>query len=99
MEGCCDDCWATDYAVCALRDCACHCACPDVCDCQSPDTEPALVSNECPEHNMDPRPASGCPVHDPRPEGVHAVGCVCEECSAVFERDRAYDPRDFARAR
>jgi hypothetical protein len=28
-----------------------ECICPRECDCQSPDTEPALVSNTCPEHN------------------------------------------------
>lgn len=39
------------------------CSCPDDCDCQSPDTEPALVSMECPVHNLTPQPSRTCPVH------------------------------------
>lgn len=39
------------------------CLCPQVCDCQSPDTNPALVSSECPVHNWDPKPNPECPVH------------------------------------
>lgn len=30
--------------------------------------------------------------HWRRPERVHHVGCVCESCSAAYERD-AWDPR------
>jgi hypothetical protein len=37
------------------------CACPNECDCE--DYENGLVSNECPVHNLYPRPAMDCPVH------------------------------------
>lgn len=40
------------------------CLCTAVCDCQSPYSEPALVSNECPEHNLYPAPHPDCPIHD-----------------------------------
>ena len=33
-----------------------ECICTKVCDCESPDTEPALCSNECPIHNIYPYP-------------------------------------------
>lgn len=39
------------------------CTCPKVCDCESPETEPALVSNLCPVHNLHPDPDDECPVH------------------------------------
>lgn len=39
------------------------CICTKVCDCQSPDTNPALVSMECPIHNDDPDPNPECPIH------------------------------------
>ena len=39
------------------------CTCPTECDCQSPDTEPALCSNECPIHNLYPKAALDCPIH------------------------------------
>ena len=37
-----------------------ECICTRVCDCQSPDSEPALCSNECPEHNFIPQPHPEC---------------------------------------
>ncbi len=40
-----------------------RCICTRVCDCQSPDTNPAGVSNECPEHNMMPYPNPSCEVN------------------------------------
>lgn len=36
------------------------CVCPSECDCQSPDTEPALVSNHCPVHNLYPLRIGEC---------------------------------------
>jgi hypothetical protein len=39
------------------------CTCPTECDCQSPDTNPALVSFECPVHNDNPLPSRTCPIH------------------------------------
>lgn len=44
-----------------------ECTCPTTCDCQNPNPENgvALVSNECPIHNENPRPTPDCPVHDP----------------------------------
>ena len=39
------------------------CICTHICDCQSPDSNPAMVSNECPIHNDDPDPSPECPVH------------------------------------
>jgi hypothetical protein len=39
------------------------CICTKVCDCQSPQTNPAMVSNECPVHNDDPDPNPECPIH------------------------------------
>jgi hypothetical protein len=42
------------------------CVCPDTCDCESPDTEPARCSNNCPEHNITPLPVSGCTAPEHR---------------------------------
>ena len=39
------------------------CICTKVCDCQAPDGNPAMVSNECPVHNDDPDPNPECPIH------------------------------------
>lgn len=36
------------------------CICTRVCDCQSPDTNPAGCSNECPEHNSIQMPSDEC---------------------------------------
>lgn len=36
------------------------CICTRSCDCQAPDDEPALISNECPEHNFHPEPSPEC---------------------------------------
>lgn len=35
----------------------------DVCDCQSPNTNPAGVSEECPIHNLYAQPSATCPIH------------------------------------
>jgi hypothetical protein len=46
------------------------CSCPTECDCQNPEPEAgvALVSEECPVHNLTPRPSATCPVHgEPEP--------------------------------
>lgn len=43
------------------------CICPTECDCQEPDGNPALVSEECPVHNYRPEFTPDCPVHDPEP--------------------------------
>lgn len=41
------------------------CICRADCDCQNPEPDEgtALVSNECPIHNYNPRPNPQCPVH------------------------------------
>jgi len=41
------------------------CACPTECDCQNPEPKSgvALVSEECPVHNLIPSPSDDCPVH------------------------------------
>lgn len=43
------------------------CICTGICDCANPEpADPnavALVSNECPVHNLNPRPHPECPVH------------------------------------
>ncbi len=44
-----------------------RCQCPAICDCQSPNTEPAGISNYCPEHNLYPAPADWCPIHGEGP--------------------------------
>jgi hypothetical protein len=36
------------------------CICPDSCNCEFPDTEPACCSNECPVHNARPSVTPGC---------------------------------------
>lgn len=36
------------------------CICIRTCDCQDPDNEPALCSNECPEHNLYQLPNPEC---------------------------------------
>lgn len=43
------------------------CICPRECDCENPEPEHgvALVSNECPEHNIDQQPNPDCPA------GIH----------------------------
>lgn len=41
-----------------------QCLCVTECDCQSPDTLPALCSEECPIHNLHPNPHPDCPVHN-----------------------------------
>lgn len=35
----------------------------DECGCESPDTNPALISDECPIHNFNPYPNWECPIH------------------------------------
>jgi hypothetical protein len=40
-----------------------QCTCPTVCDCQSPETEPAMVSELCPVHNLYPKSDEECPIH------------------------------------
>lgn len=42
------------------------CICPRGCDCASPDTNPAYVSNACPVHNERPAAVSGCPAREHR---------------------------------
>lgn len=37
------------------------CTCPVLCDCEAPGI--GLKSQECPIHNVCPRPALTCPVH------------------------------------
>lgn len=49
------------------------CVCPTRCDCQSPDTEPAGVSNSCPVHNLKPSPVEGYPWQ------------MCPECAEEIE--------------
>jgi hypothetical protein len=44
-----------------------RCICPLKCDCQSPDTNPAMVSNACPEHNLYPLPVKECPAKEHGP--------------------------------
>lgn len=46
------------------------CACPQSCDCESPDD--GLCSQECPEHNITPRPSPTCPVHGETQQDVKA---------------------------
>lgn len=48
-----------------------NCICPEECDCQNPPPENwdgkngvYGVSNECPVHNLNPRPHPDCPVHN-----------------------------------
>lgn len=38
------------------------CLCPSACDCQNPEPQngAALISNECPEHNLTPQANPGC---------------------------------------
>lgn len=55
------------------------CVCPDACDCQSPDTNPALCSNVCPVHNLYPDVVPACPAE------IHRNGAV--------GRTSAYEPR------
>lgn len=40
------------------------CVCPRECDCENPEGNPALVSNNCPIHNFNPHPYPECPVHN-----------------------------------
>lgn len=48
------------------------CTCPEECDCQNPppdnwDGKNGVyhISNECPVHNDNPKPAENCPIHNP----------------------------------
>lgn len=45
-----------------------QCTCPTECDCQSPESEVALISAECPVHNWNPVPSLTCVVH-----GEHGI--------------------------
>jgi hypothetical protein len=54
-----------------------QCTCPTSCDCQN--AAAGLVSEECPEHNVRPKPSLTCLVHGedaipPGPEGATAKG-------------------------
>lgn len=49
------------------------CICPLRCDCQSPDTNPALVSDNCPVHNFRPDPYPDCPAE------VHRNGAAWDD--------------------
>jgi len=48
------------------------CTCPKECDCQNPPPDDGSgkkddvyhLSNECPVHNLYPRPSPDCPVHN-----------------------------------
>jgi hypothetical protein len=40
--------------------------------------------------------ACSCRCHPWNRFALHSVGCVCEECSAAYERAR-FDPRDVRR--
>ena len=37
------------------------CICPEKCDCELPNAEPARCSNQCPEHNLFPLQHPDCP--------------------------------------
>lgn len=43
-----------------------RCSCVQECDCMNPEPEDgaALVSNECPVHNLYPKPNPDCVVHN-----------------------------------
>lgn len=42
------------------------CTCPETCDCQNPDGNPAGISMYCPIHNDRPDPHPDCPLHGDR---------------------------------
>lgn len=50
-----------------------RCICPTECDCQNPEPKSgtALVSNECPEHNLIPRVSPECCA-----DGIHNNGAI-----------------------
>ena len=62
-----------------------HCICPTECDCQAPDA--GLKSFECPEHNHDPDPVEGCPVHDPAPDGRKNPGFRFDGSGKSFQSE------------
>ena len=48
-----------------------NCTCPKECDCQNPPPDNGggkddvyHISNECPMHNLYPRPSPDCPIHN-----------------------------------
>lgn len=61
-----------------------NCICPMHCDCQSPETNPGLVSNSCQVHNDYPAPVVECPWY-----GTHRNGfnnCAHEERMSIHYR-------------
>jgi hypothetical protein len=64
-----------------------RCTCPQVCDCQSPDTNPGLCSNNCPEHNLHPLVTPDCSANHHRNGAENApkfLQTSCSHCGAVF---------------
>jgi hypothetical protein len=47
----------------------CSCLKEGECDCQNPNGNPRMISNECPVHNWDQYPNPNCPIHGERVNG------------------------------
>lgn len=62
------------------------CICPETCDCEAPNRNSALISNNCPFHNERPEPVADCGwkgTHRNQFVGID-VPAVCPQCCSTL---------------